>query len=157
MHLQGGLHTNVGSPHVRSHSCDGFQRRFGYSIEGGSGPTLVATGFRGACERPFRHIARIPTIGRLRGTLVLALIEETPARSETALWKTLDALEIDDILFVGNSSVPHSPTHHDQEVFWTILHKCHEIGMISGRGLPRSRRRTFSNLYEVESAGLRTG
>lgn len=62
-----------------------------------------------------RALAQIPTLPRMRGTLVLGMAPE---------------IEVDSSVYVDEPDAPI------EEIIWSVLAEAARLGMISGRGVP---------------------
>lgn len=116
----------------------------GYRIDGAeSGPTMLASGYRETITPVFRRLARLPSLPRLRGRLLLAYVDGIHAPgSETRLDNLFDE-SIDRSVFLGFERRPETEpevvVRFERESYWTILRICAGLGMIAGRGIPAER------------------
>lgn len=113
----------------------------GYRVDGAeSGPTLLASGYRATITPVFQRLARLPSLPRLRGHLLLAYVDDIhiPA-CETKLDRLFDEA-IDRSVFLAFERWPETEpaivARFERESYWTILKVCANLGMISGRGIP---------------------
>ena len=113
----------------------------GYRVDGAqSGPTMLASGYRETIRPVFRRLARLPSLPRLRGHLLLAYVDGIhDPDSETRLDSLFDEA-IDGSVFLGferrPETQPETITRFEREAYWTILRICAGLGMIAGRGVP---------------------
>lgn len=116
----------------------------GFRIDGAeSGPTMLASGYRGTITPVFRRLARLPSLPRLRGRLLLAYVDVIQIRgAETRLDSLFDEA-IDRSVFLGferrPDTTPEVVARFEREAYWTILRVCAGLGMIAGRGIPGNR------------------
>jgi len=115
----------------------------GYRISGGTaGPRALAVGRRQDAQDAFERLALLESLPRLRGELFVlfedAVDDETSGIAEARLLDT----RFDGKIFIAYQDVlpADSAAQRDQDraAYWTVLRLCARLGMISGRGVPKS-------------------
>jgi hypothetical protein len=108
---------------------------FGFRIGGARvGPTLLVAGYAPIASAVFERLAGLPTLGWMRGTLVLVMLDSLDVRS-------LDDHSFEDVGHIDRIfHLPYAASGGKIEVqahegYWSVLRLCTELGMISGRGV----------------------
>ena len=116
----------------------------GFRVDGAeSGPTMLASGYRDTITPVFLRLARLPSLPRLRGHLLLAYVDGIHVSEAEARLDRLFDEAIDRSVFLGFESRPETApevvARFEREAYWTILRVCAGLGMIAGRGIPGKR------------------
>lgn len=120
-------HANIGSSVTGTHS----------------GPTLLVSGYSATTCAIYDRILALPSIGHLRGKLVLVHIDRLGTHAPATAWLIHQIGPVDDNLFLPFLADDRLPldAHHraSEDDYWTIFAKMAALGMITGRGVASSR------------------
>jgi len=109
----------------------------GYSIGGfQSGPELVAMGHGMAAGAVYERLMRIESLNWLRGRLTMLELDAIPDLQADTLSDIVQVAHIDEIVMLAN---PVEGIDMVSDGYWKILEACADLGMISGRGVPRCK------------------
>lgn len=113
----------------------------GYRVDGAeNGPTMLASGYRDTITPVFRRLAKLPSLPRLRGHLLLAYVDGIHIPGSEAKLDGLFDEAVDGSVFLGFErkvdTAPEIVARFERESYWTILRVCANLGMIAGRGIP---------------------
>ena len=111
----------------------------GYQVGGfNPGPSVLVAGHDPVASLVYERLLQLPTLSRMRGDLTLVYLN---ALEDAAMASELEALiepKPDEVIFLPylNDQVLHEIAA--DQGYWTVLRFCTSLGMISGRGIPRS-------------------
>lgn len=109
---------------------------FGIRLGGvNAGPEMVVLGHGASAKAAFAKLKAVPTIGRMRGRLTLLELDTLPDLDSHTLAQIIDVPCVDHVLCLANDEPGVDPV---SDGYWRVLEACAELGMISGRGIPRS-------------------
>lgn len=113
----------------------------GYRISGvNAGPTALATGFRDTVAPAFHQLARLPSLPRLHGQIILAFTDQIEVPGCGFSGRDLFSERIDGSIFLAfhatRNTAPKDLRNAHREAYWSVLRLCTQLGMISGRGVP---------------------
>jgi hypothetical protein len=104
------------------------------------GPVLLACGPEPVCRPIFRDIIRLPSLPWLTGALMLGYVGDVGkgerSRFDCEPFRNPDFDETLYLDFLGRGAEARKA--YRRQAYWSLLRKMTEIGMISGRGVPRS-------------------
>jgi len=111
----------------------------GYRLGGfNAGPSVVVAGYSPIAGAVYDRLISLPTISWMRGTLTLIFLDELDRCGPVSSTITDGVQEPNELHFLPSNFDEPFNEAAIRSGYWSTLRLCASLGMIAGRGIPRS-------------------